>query len=51
MEPVAAFSDAKGSEPVAVSLLNADGTAALTTLISRDRQGNVTSGGLKGQVV
>ena len=43
MEPVAAFSYAKGREPVAVSLLNADGTAALTTRISRDRQGNVTS--------
>ena len=43
VEPVAAFSYAKGREPVAVSLLNADGTAALTTRISRDRQGNVTS--------
>ena len=43
VEPVAAFSYAKGREPVAVSLLNADGTAALTTRITRDRQGNVTS--------
>ncbi len=43
VEPVASFSYAKGSEPVAVSLLNADGTAALTTRISRDKAGNVTS--------
>ena len=43
VEPVAAFSYAKGREPVAVSLLNADGTAALTTRISRDKAGNVTS--------
>ena len=43
VEPVAAFSYAKGREPVAVSLLNADGTAALTTRISRDKTGNVTS--------
>jgi RHS repeat-associated protein len=43
VEPVAAFSYAKGREPVAVSLLNADGTSAVTTRISRDRQGNVTS--------
>ena len=43
VEPVAAFSYAKGREPVAVSLLNADGTPAVTTRISRDRQGNVTS--------
>ena len=43
VEPVASFSYAKGREPVAVSLLNADGTAALTTRIFRDRQGNVTS--------
>ena len=43
VEPVAAFSYAKGREPVAVSLLNADGTPAVTTRLSRDRQGNVTS--------
>ena len=43
VEPVAAFSYAKGREPAAVSLLNADGTAALTTRISRDKMGNVTS--------
>ncbi len=43
VEPVATFSYAKGREPVAVSLLNADGTAALTTRISRDKMGNVTS--------
>ena len=44
MEPVASFSYAKGREPVAVSLLNADGTAVLTTRIFCDRQqGNVTS--------
>ena len=43
VEPVAAFLYAKGREPVAVSLLNADGTAALTTRISRDKAGNVTS--------
>jgi len=43
VEPVAAFSYAKGREPVAVSCLNADGTTALATRISRDRQGNVTS--------
>ena len=43
VEPVASFAYGKGREPVAVSLLNADGTAALTTRLSRDRQGNVTS--------
>ena len=43
VEPVASFAYAKGREPVAVSLLNADGTAALTTRISRDKAGNVTS--------
>ena len=43
VEPVAAFSYAKGREPVAVSLLNADGTSAVTTRISRDKTGNVTS--------
>jgi len=43
VEPVASFAYAKGREPVAVSLLNADGTPAVTTRLSRDRQGNVTS--------
>ena len=39
VEPVAAFSYAKGREPVAVSLLNADGTPAVTTRLFRDRRG------------
>ncbi|MBR3957561.1 MAG: hypothetical protein IKJ89_06905, partial [Kiritimatiellae bacterium] len=43
VEPVASFAYGKGREPVAVSLLNADGTPAVTTRLSRDRQGNVTS--------
>lgn len=43
VEPVASFAYAKGREPVAVSLLNADGTSAVTTRISRDKAGNVTS--------
>ena len=43
VEPVASFAYAKGREPVAVSLLNADGSVALTTRISRDKAGNVTS--------
>ena len=43
VEPVASFAYAKGREPVAVSLLNADGTPAVTTRLFRDRQGNVTS--------
>lgn len=43
VEPVASFAYGKGREPVAVSLPNADGTAALTTRISRDKAGNVTS--------
>ena len=43
VEPVASFTYAKGREPVAVSLLNADGTAALTTRLTRDKAGNVTS--------
>ena len=43
MEPVASFSYAKGRKPVAVSLLDADGTPVVTTRIFRDRQGNVTS--------
>ena len=43
VEPVASFAYAKGREPVAVSLLNADGTPAVTTRLSRDKAGNVTS--------
>ena len=43
VEPVAAFAYAKGREPVAVSLLSADGTFAVTTRLSRDKAGNVTS--------
>ena len=43
VEPVASFAYGKGREPVAVSLLNADGTSAVTTRISRDKAGNVTS--------
>ena len=45
VEPVASFAYAKGREPVAVSLLNADGTPAVTTRLSRDKTGNVTSVG------
>ena len=43
VEPVASFAYARGRDPAAVSVLNADGTPAVTTRISRDRQGNVTS--------
>ncbi|MBE6381894.1 MAG: hypothetical protein E7049_02640 [Lentisphaerae bacterium] len=43
VEPVASFAYGKGREPVAVSLLNADGTTALATRIIRDRHGDVTS--------
>ena len=43
VEPVASFAYGKGREPVAVSLLNADGTPAVTTRLSRDKAGNVTS--------
>ena len=43
IEPVASFAYGKGREPVAVSLLAADGTAALTTRLSRDKAGNVVS--------
>ncbi len=43
VEPVAAFGYARGREPVAVSLLNADGTHAVTTRLSRDGKGDVTS--------
>jgi len=43
VEPVASFAYGKGREPVAVSLLAADGTPAVTTRLSRDKAGNVTS--------
>ena len=43
VEPIASFAYAKGREPVSVSLLNADGTAALTTRLTRDKAGNVMS--------
>ena len=43
VEPVASFAYAKGREPVAVSLLNADGTPAVTTRLTRDKAGNVMS--------
>ena len=43
VEPVASFAYTSGRDPVAVTLLNADGSPALATRIARDRQGNVTS--------
>ena len=43
VEPVASFAYGKGREPVAVSLLAADGTPAVTTRLSRDKVGNVVS--------
>ena len=43
IEPVALFAYMKGREPVAVSLLAEDGTPAVTTRLSRDKAGNVTS--------
>ena len=43
VEPVASFAYGKGREPVAVSLLNADGTPAVTTRLTRDKAGNVMS--------
>ena len=43
MEPVASFAYTSGRDPVAVTLLNADGSPALATRIAHDRQGNVTS--------
>ena len=43
VESIASFAYAKGREPVSVSLLNADGTAALTTRLTRDKAGNVMS--------
>ena len=43
VEPIASFAYGRGREPVAVSLLNADGTPAVTTRLSRDKAGNVVS--------
>ena len=43
VEPVASFAYGRGREPVAVTLLNADGTAALTARTARDRRGDVVS--------
>ena len=43
VEPVASFAYGKGRDPVAVALLNADGSPALKARIIRDDKGNVTS--------
>ena len=43
IEPVASFTYGKGRKPVAVSLLNGNGTSTVTTRLSRDRYDNVIS--------
>ena len=43
IEPIASFSYGKGRKPVAVSLLDGNGTSTVTTRLSRDRYDNVIS--------
>ena len=43
IEPIASFTYGKGRKPVAVSLLNGNGTSTVTTRLSRDRYDNVIS--------